>query len=594
MVKTTDLHESNIRAYKVTPGIKGTDHPAVAVVRLPNLAKQSRLPFTGSEQPPNTKAVALSLRSELPPFLIWVSLFGLHKPIAESNGAVFAYINAMLFPSVALGPMTAVEAEDVVSCVQAMLELSSMVAPRTHVDLRLKGFALEGDTEEEKPSNVSLKYDIEPLPLDLTPEQRFFEGLRAWFEGEDSSTSLQLCDASPQYHADSCPAIDPLHHSAHSDHEQHAYVQHPVQGQLGEADLNQCVPAASSLPTEFEHGQPATLADELDQLGPSLGGVPMLHACHAPSAAGAHASVVLQQAFLTQAVYEQQYLTAQEVPMLQFGTSQEYMYEDQAPMDMHGFELPTDAEGYVQQEGEEGMWADSECLRQHPDPYALEHAASSDHHMHDATWHSNGSEPYGDGGDHRISKPGPNLECDDSSSTLQGCTSRPTLAIAIGQAGADAQRPGPNAKQQGAMLQRSKWTAQVGLVLYSTVPSPLAGYILPQGNAQVYLFQNYALLQRPPDSCLKALDKFAWQSFGLEAEVQALPSGAITMTFGAKSDALAKDISAVVVHLYTQDAKLDLSMGKTPALAAVTEAKLIKVALEDALSKLKTHFQGKW
>lgn len=84
-------------------------------------------------------------------------------------------------------------------------------------------------------------------------------GLRAWFEGEDSSTSLQLCDASPQYHADSCPAIDPLHHSAHSDHEQHAYVQHPVQGQLGEADLNQCVPAASSLPTEFEHGQPATL-----------------------------------------------------------------------------------------------------------------------------------------------------------------------------------------------------------------------------------------------------------------------------------------------------------------------------------------------
>ena len=29
------------------------------------------------------------------------------------------------------------------SCVQAMLELSSMVAPRVHVDLRLKGFALE-------------------------------------------------------------------------------------------------------------------------------------------------------------------------------------------------------------------------------------------------------------------------------------------------------------------------------------------------------------------------------------------------------------------------------------------------------------------
>ena len=31
------------------------------------------------------------------------------------------------------------------------------------------------------------------------------------------------------------------------------------------------------------------------------------------------------------------------------------------------------------------------------------------------------------------------------------------------------------------MLQRSKWTAQVGLVLHSQVPSPLAGYVLPQG-----------------------------------------------------------------------------------------------------------------
>jgi len=35
----------------------------------------------------------------------------------------------------------------------------------------------------------------------------------------------------------------------------------------------------------------------------------------------------------------------------------------------------------------------------------------------------------------------------------------------------------------------------------------------------VYLFQNYALLQRPPDNCLKALEKFSWQNFGLDAEV---------------------------------------------------------------------------
>ena len=66
------------------------------------------------------------------------------------------------------------------------------------------------------------------------------------------------------------------------------------------------------------------------------------------------------------------------------------------------------------------------------------------------------------------------------SETCISCT-----ALCAGQAGADAQRAGPNAKQQGAMLQRSKWTAQVGLVLHSTVPSPLTGYVLPQGTVLV-------------------------------------------------------------------------------------------------------------
>lgn len=76
--------------------------------------------------------------------------------------------------------------------------------------------------------------------------------------------------------------------------------------------------------------------------------------------------MVLQQAHTTQEVYEQQYLTTQEVPMTRFGTSQEYMYEDQASVDMQGCPVPADEEGYVQPEGEEGMWADSEHLRQHP------------------------------------------------------------------------------------------------------------------------------------------------------------------------------------------------------------------------------------
>ena len=54
-------------------------------------------------------------------------------------------------------------------------------------------------------------------------------------------------------------------------------------------------------------------------------------------------------------------------------------------------------------------------------------------------------------------------------------------------------------------------------------------------------------------------------------QAQALPSGAITMTFGAKSDALAQDISAFVIHLFTHNPKHDPSTGKSPALAAVTE-----------------------
>ena len=36
--------------------------------------------------------------------------------------------------------------------------------------------ASQGNEEAEKPGSVTLKYDIEPLPSDMTAEQRFFEG----------------------------------------------------------------------------------------------------------------------------------------------------------------------------------------------------------------------------------------------------------------------------------------------------------------------------------------------------------------------------------------------------------------------------------
>ena len=54
-------------------------------------------------------------------------------------------------------------------------------------------------------------------------------------------------------------------------------------------------------------------------------------------------------------------------------------------------------------------------------------------------------------------------------------------------------------------------------------------------------------------------------------QVQPMPSGAVTLTFGAKSDPLAQDISAVILHLYTNDVKQEQATGKAPALAPVTE-----------------------
>ncbi len=62
------------------------------------------------------------------------------------------------------------------------------------------------------------------------------------------------------------------------------------------------------------------------------------------------------------------------------------------------------------------------------------------------------------------------------------------------------------------------------------------------------------------------------------AQVQALPSGAVTLTFGAKSDPLSQDISALVVHLYSSDVKQEPTTGKAPALAAVTEVCRIRCA----------------
>ncbi len=49
MPVTAEMHESSIRVYKATPGTKSSTNPAVSIARLPIVAKQSRLPFAGSE-----------------------------------------------------------------------------------------------------------------------------------------------------------------------------------------------------------------------------------------------------------------------------------------------------------------------------------------------------------------------------------------------------------------------------------------------------------------------------------------------------------------------------------------------------------------
>ncbi len=62
-------------------------------------------------------------------------------------------------------------------------------------------------------------------------------------------------------------------------------------------------------------------------------------------------------------------------------------------------------------------------------------------------------------------------------------------------------------------------------------------------------------------------------------QVQALPSGAITLTYGAKSDPLSRDISALVLHLYNSEVKHEVTTGKAPALAAVTEVRIVYSAV---------------
>ncbi|DBA76325.1 TPA: hypothetical protein ACH3X1_010037 [Trebouxia sp. C0004] len=468
-----------------------------------------------------------------------------------------------------------VHAEDVINCVQAVLELSSMIAPRTYLELRLKGFAIEGNAEAAKPGSVTLKYDIEPLPSDMTAEHRFFEGLKAWFEEDDPAQ--QTYD-----HVESHEPLQPMspdcsYHQNQLANSQFQLKQPGMRRACWQADEPPCCDCVYE--PDLMDGEPALDALQQPHMMHNQQYEASQHAVHA-------------QPYLSQQKQQRQHQDAQqELPMQIPQSEQEWQQQhgqQDDPLMSYGPDLvPFDhPSGHVTSQAP--SWAshtdtpEEHCI-------ALEHTqpsgsgqpdqwiAAEDMHMTNQDgimWQPHGTEM-----------------CEEDEEQDQP-ERRPQLAIAIGQAGADAARAGTGSKQAGVMLQRSKWTALVGLVLHSQVPSPLAGYALPPGKAQVYLFQNYALLQRPPHNCLKALEKFSWQNFGLDVEVHAFPSGAITLCFGAKSDPLSQHISALVLHLYNSEVKQEVTTGKAPALAAVTEAKMIKVALEDALMKLKDHFHG--
>ncbi|KAL0030300.1 hypothetical protein WJX77_008301 [Trebouxia sp. C0004] len=583
VVKSTEMHESSIRVYKVTPGTKSSTNPAVSIARLPLAAKQSRLPFAGSE-------ISFQLLSN-------------------------------------------VHAEDVINCVQAVLELSSMIAPRTYLELRLKGFAIEGNAEAAKPGSVTLKYDIEPLPSDMTAEHRFFEGLKAWFEEDDPAQ--QTYD-----HVESHEPLQPMspdcsYHQNQLANSQFQLKQPGMRRACWQADEPPCCDCVYE--PDLMDGEPALDALQQPHMMHNQQYEASQHAVHA-------------QPYLSQQKQQRQHQDAQqELPMQIPQSEQEWQQQhgqQDDPLMSYGPDLvPFDhPSGHVTSQAP--SWAshtdtpEEHCI-------ALEHTqpsgsgqpdqwiAAEDMHMTNQDgimWQPHGTEMCEEDEEQDQPERRPQLAIAIAFWSYNlciamlmgvGCSTANLLGkrqaqevhvpklpphyaavcdcawyalnppnSSASQAGADAARAGTGSKQAGVMLQRSKWTALVGLVLHSQVPSPLAGYALPPGKAQVYLFQNYALLQRPPHNCLKALEKFSWQNFGLDVEVHAFPSGAITLCFGAKSDPLSQHISALVLHLYNSEVKQEVTTGKAPALAAVTEAKMIKVALEDALMKLKDHFHG--
>ena len=60
----------------------------------------------------------------------------------------------------------------------------------------------------------------------------------------------------------------------------------------------------------------------------------------------------------------------------------------------------------------------------------------------------------------------------------------------------------------------------------------------------MHLFQNHAVLQRPADNIIKALQRFPWQEFGISAQVRQPADHLLTLCCTAVLHSLCTDLPA--------------------------------------------------
>ncbi|CAK0787868.1 hypothetical protein CVIRNUC_011090 [Coccomyxa viridis] len=134
------------------------------------------------------------------------------------------------------------------------------------------------------------------------------------------------------------------------------------------------------------------------------------------------------------------------------------------------------------------------------------------------------------------------------------------------------------------------WTACAGLVLDKNTAEHEKPQDSPTGAIRVYCFEKYAVMLRPLETLLKALERLDWASFGLS--VQAIVSegtGTARLVFAHGSDAACLRMRALVIHLVPPLTRQSPSKAKKGDLcpSAQLQAKLVKSAVTGALLAMK-------